>query len=127
MDPEIESLIADASLSAHLATAVDGRPHVTPVWYDYHDGHLHVLTGGKKLGNVRRNSRVAVSIEQADGPDVEWSVSLLGTAEVVENPERVREVSRRINAKYRGEDEAGDTSGGAVVDIAIGSATAQRY
>ncbi len=127
MDAEIESLIVDAPLSAHLATAVGNRPHVAPVWYDYHDGHLCVLTGGKKLRNVGQNPRVAVSIERATGPDVEWSVGLLGTAEIVEDPERVREVSRRINAKYRGEDEAGDAEGGAMVDIEIGSATVQRY
>lgn len=127
MNSDTESLIADASLSAHLATSAENRPHVAPVWYDYHDGHLRVLTGGKKLDNVERNPRVAVSIERAGGPDIEWSLTLLGTAEIVNDPERVREVSKRINAKYRGEDEAGDTSGGTMIDIEIGSATAQRY
>lgn len=127
MDHEIESLIADAPLSAHLATTVADRPHVAPVWYDYHDGHLRVLTGGKKLRNVEQNLQVAVAIEQADGPAVEWSVTLLGTAEIVEDPKRVREVSRRINAKYRGRDEASETTDGAMIDIAVGSATAQQY
>ncbi|MCH7659181.1 MAG: pyridoxamine 5'-phosphate oxidase family protein, partial [Euryarchaeota archaeon] len=65
MDHEIESLIADAPLSAHLATTVADRPHVAPVWYDYDDGYLRVLTGGKKLRNIDRNPQVAVSIEQA--------------------------------------------------------------
>ena len=45
MDQQVESLIEDAALSAHLATTVENRPHVAPVWYDYHDGHLRVLTG----------------------------------------------------------------------------------
>lgn len=127
MEPETESLIADAPLSAHLATCVEGRPHVAPVWYEYEDGHLYVLTGGKKARNVRRNPRVAVSIERAEGPDVEWSATLLGTARIVEDPDRIREVSRRINANYRGEDETSDTSGGVLLDIRVGSATAQRY
>ena len=127
MDHEIESLIADAPLSAHLVTTVADRPHVAPVWYDYHDGHLRVLTGGKKLRNIDRNPQVAVSIEQANGPAVEWSVTLLGIAEIVEDPKRVREVSRRINAKYRGRDEASETTDGAMIDIAVGSATAQQY
>lgn len=127
MDPDIESLIADASLSAHLATSVENRPHVAPVWYDYRDGHLRVLTGGKKLDNIERNARVAVSIERARGSDIEWSVTLLGIAEVTEDAERVREVSRRINQKYRDEDEASDTSTGKLVDVTIGSSTAQRY
>lgn len=126
MDHEIESLIADAPLSAHLATTVADRPHVAPVWYDYDDGYLRVLTGGKKLRNIDRNPQVAVSIEQANGPAVEWSVTLLGIAEIVEDPKRVREVSRRINAKYRGRDEA-SSEAGSFVDIEIGSATAQQY
>lgn len=123
----VESLIADAPLSAHLATAVDDRPHVAPVWYDYHDGRLRLLTGGRKLENVERNPRVAVSIEKADGPAVEWNVTLLGTARVVEDPDRVREVSRRIDAKYRGEDAGDGEADGPMVEIEIGSATAQRY
>lgn len=127
MEPEVDSLIADAPLSAHLATCVEGRPHVAPVWYEYEDGHLRALTGGKKARNVRQNPRVAVSIERADGPAVEWSVTLLGTARIVEDPDRIREVSRRINAKYRGEDEVSDTSSGALIDVRVGSATAQRY
>ncbi|WP_336344532.1 pyridoxamine 5'-phosphate oxidase family protein [Halalkalicoccus ordinarius] len=121
----VESLIADAPLSAHLATAADDRPHVAPVWYDYHDGRLRLLTGGRKLENVERNPRVAVSIEEADGPAVEWSVTLLGTARIVEDPDHVREVSRRINAKYRGED-VGDAAG-PMIEVEIGSTTVQRY
>ncbi|MEM4781150.1 MAG: pyridoxamine 5'-phosphate oxidase family protein [Halalkalicoccus sp.] len=127
MDRNIESLIAEAPLSAHLATAVENRPHVAPVWYDYHEGHLRVLTGGRKRENVERNPKVAVSIERADGPAVEWSVTLLGTARIVDDTERVREVSRRINRKYRNTDEADDADGGVLLDIEIGSASAQRY
>ncbi|MFC6904593.1 hypothetical protein [Halalkalicoccus tibetensis] len=36
-------------------------------------------------------------------------------------------VSRRTNANYRGEDEAGDISSGVLIEIEVGSATAQRY
>lgn len=106
---------------------MDNRPHVAPVWYDYHEGHLRVLTGGKKLENIERNPKVALSIERADGPAVEWSVTLLGTARIVGEPTRVREVSRRINAKYRGKDEAGEIGDGVMVDIEIVTATAQEY
>ena len=50
---DVEQLITDATLSAHLATAAGNRPHVAPVWYGYRDGVLSVLTGGKKLANIR--------------------------------------------------------------------------
>ena len=145
---EIEALIADAPLSAHLATTVENRPHVAPVWYGYRDGVLSVLTDGQKLANVRRNPRVAVSIEKTGENGVEWAVTLLGTATVVEDPERMAAAREHVFGKYRGSDEAetdggerreasrttederSESSGseqGALVEIEIGSATSQRY
>jgi PPOX class probable F420-dependent enzyme len=127
---EVEELIADAPLSAHLATASEGRPHVAPVWYGYRDGVLSVITGGKKLANVRANPRVAVSIEKQGEHGPEWSVSLLGTATVVEDAERMAEAREHVFGKYRDSDEEGESDGGeqdALVEIEIGSATSQRY
>lgn len=86
---EVESLVADAPVSAHLATSIDDRPHVAPVWYGYRDGVLYFMTGGRKLENVRHNRRVAVSIEDARGGDVAWNVTLLGRATVSDDPDRM--------------------------------------
>ena len=123
---EVEELIADAPLSAHLATAADNRPHVAPVWYGYRDGVVSVLTTGKKLKNVRANPRVAVSIEKQGDDGPEWSVSLLGTATVVENTERTRAARKRVFGKYRetGDEEEGE---GTLVEIEVGSATSGHY
>jgi general stress protein 26 len=107
---EVESLIADAPLSAHLATSVDDRPHVAPVWYGYRDGTLSLLTGGRKLANVRRNPRVAVSIEEASDGDVDWNVTLLGTATVIDDPDRIDRASGWIYDKYEEGDEDGEGS-----------------
>lgn len=119
--------IADAPLSAHLATSVDDRPHVAPVWYAYDDGSLWVTTGGRKFRNLRRNPRVAVSIESADrAGNVDWNATLLGTARVVEDDERESWLLDRMDEKYGGSDEDGGadeetvtdggTSGGGAVD-----------
>lgn len=145
---EVEKLIADAPLSAHLATAVGNRPHVAPVWYGYRDGVLSVLTGGKKLENIRRNPRVAVSIEKQGESGPEWSVGLLGTATIIEDTERMAAAREHVFGKYQGTDEAETDGGerreasrttedernessrseqGALVEIAVGSATSQRY
>lgn len=86
---DVESLVADAPVSAHFATSVDDRPHVAPVWYGYRDGVVYFVTGGKKLANARRNPNVALSIEAAHDGDVEWTVTLLGTATVVDDPDRI--------------------------------------
>jgi nitroimidazol reductase NimA-like FMN-containing flavoprotein (pyridoxamine 5'-phosphate oxidase superfamily) len=122
--PEVAELIADARLSAHVATSVDDRPHVAPVWYLYEEGVLSFVTSGRKLENVRRNPRVAVSIERAEGGDVEWSVTLLGTATIVENEERVTPVANRIFEKY---DSDEDYPFQPLVEVEVRTAAASVY
>jgi general stress protein 26 len=102
---EVESLVADAPVSAHLATSVDDRPHVAPVWYGYRDGVLYFLTGGRKLENVRHNPRVALSIEDARGGDVAWNVTLLGRATVSDDPDRMDWARGWIYDRYDGADD----------------------
>jgi PPOX class probable F420-dependent enzyme len=104
---EVEELISGARLSAHLATSVDDRPHVAPVWYVYEDGVVSFVTGGKKLRNVRENPRVALSIEKADRGRVDWTVTLLGTATVTETPAAVEPVRERVDEKYSNAEDYG--------------------
>lgn len=122
--PEVEERIAGARLSAHLATAADGRPHVAPVWYVYDDGVVSFVTSGRKLRNVRANPRVALSIEEADEREVHWTATLLGTATVVEDPKRVRPVAERIYEKY---DSDGDYDPQPLVRAEVGSATLRTF
>ncbi len=121
---EVEDLISGARLSAHVATSVDDRPHVAPVWYRYEDGVLSFVTSGRKLENVRRNPRVAVSIERSDEEAVDWSVTLLGTATVVEEEARVAPVAERLFEKYDSDD---DYPFQPLVEVEVGSATASVY
>jgi len=61
-----------AKSHGHLATLMqDGSPHVAPVWLDHRDGRVWVNTaeGRVKLANVRRDHRVAISVEALDGSD----------------------------------------------------------
>lgn len=123
--------IAGAALPAFLATSVDDRPHVAPVWYDYADGHLRVLTGGRKLANVRENPKVAVAIEHEG--DEHWLVTLRGTATVVTDEDRTERVARRLFETYTGDadaaeyrDESGDLQG-RLVDVRVGSASLQTF
>lgn len=104
----VEDLIRGAPLSAHLATSVDDRPHVAPVWYGYRDGTLYCTTGGKKLANVRRNPRVAVAIERAVDGDVAWTVTMLGRATVSDDPERMAWAREWIYDAYEGGSDDGD-------------------
>jgi PPOX class probable F420-dependent enzyme len=56
---------------AHLATLMaDGRPQVTPVWFDLDGSHIRVNSakGRVKDKNMRRNKNVALSIVDPDNP-----------------------------------------------------------
>ena len=92
--------IEDEPLVAHLATCLDGKPHVAPLWYRYTDGHIEIMTTGLKLANVRRNPHVALSIQRDDGGHPDWRVTIQGTATVIDDPEVTREQNRKLNEKY---------------------------
>jgi len=56
---------------AHLATIMkDGSPQVTPVWFDFTNGHVRVNTakGRVKARNLHEGARVALSILDPDNP-----------------------------------------------------------
>jgi PPOX class probable F420-dependent enzyme len=90
---------------AHLATIMpDGTPQVTPVWFDYDGTHIRVNTakGRVKDKNMRRNKKVALSIQDPDNP-----YRYLGVrGEVVETTEQGAD--NHIDAlakKYLGKDK----------------------
>jgi PPOX class probable F420-dependent enzyme len=72
---------------AHLATLMpDGSPQVTPVWVDYDGAHVRVNSakGRVKDKNMRRNKRVALSIQDPANPY--RSLAIRGEiAEITEN------------------------------------------
>ncbi|WP_248905854.1 pyridoxamine 5'-phosphate oxidase family protein [Halocatena marina] len=137
VSPDVEELISNAKLMAHLATSVDDRPHVAPVWYAYDDGTLSLLTGGKKLANVQENPQVAVSIEKNTNGDAEWMATLLGTGTVQTDSTRINEAARDVFTKYLGANEEewpeyyrqalSDEPQSTLIEIDIASATATRY
>ncbi|MFC4988791.1 pyridoxamine 5'-phosphate oxidase family protein [Saliphagus infecundisoli] len=123
--PEAERLLESRPLMAHLATSVEDRPHVAPVWYRYEDGTIDLSIGGRKLENVRANPRVALSVQHDEDGDARWMVSLRGTARVVEEREQAEAAIARINEKYGASaDSYGDNE---FVRVEIGSATYSTY
>ena len=69
--PEAFRDILDKRGFAHLATPMkDGSPQVTPVWFDYDGNHIRINSakGRLKDKNMRRDKRVALSIQDPDNP-----------------------------------------------------------
>lgn len=125
VSPRAESLLTSDTVIAHLATSVDDRPHVAPVWYLYDDGVVEVVTTGRKLRDVRQNPRVALSIQKDVDGDATWNVVLKGTATVVDDADETADAVRRINRKYGVRE--GAWSDNVLVRIEVGSSTYTEY
>jgi PPOX class probable F420-dependent enzyme len=64
-------LLQQKKAFANLATVMkDGSPQVTPVWFDYTNGHVRVNTakGRVKARTLREGARVALAILDPDNP-----------------------------------------------------------
>jgi PPOX class probable F420-dependent enzyme len=64
-------LLTEKRSIANLATIQpDGSPQVTPVWFDYTNGHIRVNTakGRVKARNMSVGTKVAMSILDPDNP-----------------------------------------------------------
>lgn len=122
---EAEALLSEESVIAHLSTCTDERPHVAPVWYHYDDGTISVLTTGQKLANIRKNPRVALSVQKDTDGRAEWMVTMQGMATVIDNEVQKREATACINPRYGAPKSA--YSENTLVRIEIGSATFTRY
>lgn len=61
----------DKPAFGHLATLMpDGSPQVTPVWVEYDGSHLRINSalGRVKDKNMRRDARVAISLQDPANP-----------------------------------------------------------
>jgi PPOX class probable F420-dependent enzyme len=64
-------LLQEKKAFANLATILkDGSPQVTPVWFDFTNGHVRVNTakGRVKARTLHEGARVALSILDPDNP-----------------------------------------------------------
>src|SRR5512142_592639 len=61
----------------------DGRPHLAPVWFVWHEGKIYIGTDPKsvKSANIRSNAQVSLALEDGTHPLI-----CEGTVRVVEKP-----------------------------------------
>jgi len=122
---DVAERLTSEPLTAHLATCRDGRPHVAPVWYVYEEGAVWIVTAGRKLADIRANPYVSLSVEKAERGQPEWTATLRGTAETVEDEGVFDDVNRRINRKYGVNEDAWEEN--TTVRIDLGSASLRTY
>ncbi|MFE2233452.1 PPOX class F420-dependent oxidoreductase [Streptomyces sp. JL2001] len=101
------AFVSAGTRTGKLATVrSDGSPHVVPIWFVL-DGDDVVFNTGKgtvKGRNLARDGRVALCVDD-DRPPFAF-VTLLGRAEISEDPAELRRWATRIGGRYMGEDRA---------------------
>jgi PPOX class probable F420-dependent enzyme len=103
---EIDTFLAERNSMAMATLDKDGRIHLVAMWYGFLEGAVAIETKAKsqKVANLRRDPRVTVMVEDGDTYDQLRGVELVGTAEIVEDPDRIWtlgvSVFERYNAPY---------------------------
>ena len=91
----------------------DGWAHVTPIWYlwDAEDGVFrHTLGAGRKhLKHLKQNPKVTLCIDEdlrLDGGLAAgaWAITVRGHAELSQDEDLIRDVTRRTLIRYLGPD-----------------------
>ncbi len=100
------------ALIARMATAdLHGVPHVVPVWYGWDGKTLWISSfkNTRKVGELKQNHALSVSIDIADENGQTKAVILEGTASLIEEPrELVYRQSQWIYTRYLGEEGVKD-------------------
>jgi nitroimidazol reductase NimA-like FMN-containing flavoprotein (pyridoxamine 5'-phosphate oxidase superfamily) len=84
-----------------LATAEDGGPHVTPLWYLYDAGKFYIGTSAKsrKVRNIQRDDRVGFCVDVGiNAPNI-YGVAGQGRARLILDSS-VKGIATRILMRY---------------------------
>ena len=104
---ENKHFLMDQVRTAKLAIVrKDGRPHVTPVWFEL-DGDTLVFTtwhASVKAVNIKRDGRVCLCVDD-EKPPFSY-IQIEGTAVLSADSEALKYWSTRIAGRYMGEELA---------------------
>lgn len=84
-DEERDAYLA-AERTCRIATvSADGRPHVTPLWFAWHEGSLwlYSITRSRRFAEILADPRVSVVVDGGHDFFELKGVEITGTAEVV--------------------------------------------
>jgi PPOX class probable F420-dependent enzyme len=97
-----ETFLREANIAILSTVGPGGGPHAAPIWFDYEDGEIVMITGARsqKARNIERNPEVALTVDHRSPPY--YAVMVQGTAEL--GPRPSDELRRCIAVRYLGEE-----------------------
>lgn len=81
-DAELDAFLAEQRTCRVATVSADGDPHVTPLWFVWHDGSLWLtsLTRSQRWIDIERHPRIAVVVDAGVGYGELRGVELRGSA-----------------------------------------------
>lgn len=101
---EVDAFLAERRPMSMCSVNHDGSIHAVAMWYGFLEGAVAVETKAKsqKVQNLRRNPRLTCLFEDGDYYEELRGVELVGTAEIVEDPERMWKLGVSVFERYYG-------------------------
>jgi PPOX class probable F420-dependent enzyme len=99
---EVEAFIHERRPMTMCSINHDGSIHAVAMWYGFLEGCVAVETKAKsqKAVNLRRDPRVTCLMEDGDAYEELRGVELVGTAEIVEEPQRMWPLGVDVFERY---------------------------
>jgi len=99
---EVDAFLAERRSMTMSTISGDGSIHSVAMWYGFLEGAVAFETKAKaqKVVNLRRDPHLTCLVEAGDTYDQLRGVSLVGTGEIVEEPERIWELGVSVFSRY---------------------------
>lgn len=103
-DDEIAQYLERSRTATMVTNGPSGHPHAVAMWYAVVDGAIWFETKAKsqKATNLRRDPKITVLIEDGHTYDTLRGVSFEGTAEIVDDADRLWDVGVSVWERYNG-------------------------
>ena len=103
-DDEVDEFLRDHSTMSVASLNPDGTIHLVAMWYTILDGELAFWTKAKsqKVLNLRRDPTITCLVENGDDYNDLRGVQIVGTAEIVDDPDRILALGQAIYARRIG-------------------------
>ena len=109
-EAEVDAFLR-ASIKVQVASiGKDGAPHLTTLFYVVHEDRIAFWTyaTSQKVRNLERDPRISCLVETGTAYEELAGVSIQGTAEVVRDQDRIREIGGAVVTAMAGGEDLGD-------------------
>jgi PPOX class probable F420-dependent enzyme len=103
-DDEVEAFLRDGRTMSFATMNHDATIHVVAMWYGFLEGAIAFETKAKsqKVRNLLRNPTLTCMVEEGKTYEELRGVELVGTAEIVDDPDRMYELGISVFERYQG-------------------------